>query len=114
MTEERLQYECFTWFWNNCPQYRGLLFHIPNGGARNKIEASKFRAIGVVSGIPDLCFLFKGKCYFFELKTELGRLSDNQKTIIAQFKTQNIDVFLIRNFDEFKKQILEIITWKQQ
>lgn len=32
-----------------------LLYHVPNGGSRNKIEAARLRAQGVKSGVPDLC-----------------------------------------------------------
>ncbi len=30
------------------------LFHIPNGGSRNIIEAAKFKKLGVKAGVPDL------------------------------------------------------------
>jgi hypothetical protein len=33
----------------------GLLFAIPNGGARSLRTASRLKAEGVVPGIPDLC-----------------------------------------------------------
>ena len=31
------------------------LYHIPNGGKRGKIEAARFKAMGVKAGVPDLC-----------------------------------------------------------
>lgn len=31
-----------------------LLFHIPNGGSRNKAEAARLKAQGVKAGVPDL------------------------------------------------------------
>ena len=31
-----------------------LLYHVPNGGSRNKAEASKLRRMGVRAGVPDL------------------------------------------------------------
>jgi hypothetical protein len=31
-----------------------LLFHCPNGGRRNKVEAAILRAMGVKSGVPDV------------------------------------------------------------
>ena len=33
------------------------LIHIPNGGSRNVIEASKFKKMGVKAGVPDLQLL---------------------------------------------------------
>jgi hypothetical protein len=32
-----------------------LLFHIPNGGARDRITGAQLKAAGVKAGIPDLC-----------------------------------------------------------
>jgi len=31
------------------------LFHIPNGGQRNKATAGRLKAAGVKKGVPDLC-----------------------------------------------------------
>ena len=88
MSEDRLQQECYMWFHNKYPVYRGLLFHIPNGGARNSREGAKFRTMGVHRGVADFCFLWSGKAYFVELKTDIGKLSKEQerwaKVIIAQ------------------------------
>ena len=36
-----------------CPDLSYLL-HIPNGGARSIVEASRFKAMGVRKGVPDL------------------------------------------------------------
>ena len=32
-----------------------LLYHIPNGGLRNKATAARMKAEGVKAGVPDLC-----------------------------------------------------------
>tara|TARA_B110000881_G_C18140639_1_gene301336 strand:- start:2 stop:352 length:351 start_codon:yes stop_codon:yes gene_type:complete len=63
---------------------RVCYFAIPNGGKRGKIEASKFRAEGVKSGVPDLFFVWEGMSYFLEVKRPKngiiprGRVSKNQ------------------------------------
>ncbi len=36
------------------PELR-LMFHVPNGGARSKAEAARFKAEGVKPGGPDIC-----------------------------------------------------------
>ena len=41
--EERLQVSCVNWFDYQYPQYRQLLFAVPNGGSRNKIEAANLK-----------------------------------------------------------------------
>lgn len=53
-SEGAVQTEFFKWAWNSYPHLRGLFFHIPNGGARRKIEANKLKALGVVAGVHDI------------------------------------------------------------
>lgn len=35
-----------------------IAYHCPNGGHRSKAQAAKFKAQGVISGVPDLIFLW--------------------------------------------------------
>lgn len=62
------------------------LFHVPNGGSRNKLEAHNLKLQGVKPGVPDL-FLpasrggFHG--LFIEMKSENGRLSEYQKDWVS-------------------------------
>lgn len=59
-----------------------LLMHIPNGGARTKAEAGKFKAMGVKPGVPDL-FLPVARGVYHGLWIELKR-ADGGKTQAAQ------------------------------
>ena len=64
------------------PELR-LLMHIPNGGARRKSEAARFKAEGVKPGVPDLFLpVARGVWHglFIEMKRQKGgRISDAQK-----------------------------------
>lgn len=68
-----------------------LLFHIPNGGSRNVIEATNLKRQGVKRGVPDL-FLPVPKSgthgIFIEMKSEKGRVSDEQHWYIQQLRLQ--------------------------
>lgn len=55
--EHNIQSACVRWFNLQWPQYRGLLFAVPNGGARSKATAGKLNAEGVVPGVADLILL---------------------------------------------------------
>ena len=59
------------------------MFHVPNGGSRNKIEAARLKMQGVKAGVPDICLPVARGCYhglFIELKKrEGGRVSKEQR-----------------------------------
>ena len=50
-------------------------WHTPNGGARNKVVASKLKWAGVKPGVPDVVIVWKGRVICIELKAHDGRLS---------------------------------------
>lgn len=111
-SELSLQSKCYQWFHNKYPEYRGLLFHV-NNKAKNSIEGNKFKAIGVVAGIPDLLFVFGGKLHPIEMKTEQGTVSADQKEIHEKWKLQGITPVVCRSFEQFQEIIISIIEQKQ-
>ena len=57
MSEEQEQVALFKWAKlqeNVYPALR-LLYHIPNGGKRDKVTAARLKAAGVKAGVPDIC-----------------------------------------------------------
>lgn len=74
--EDFLQYKCAEWL-----RSQGILFfHVPNAAKRSLREASRLKAMGMVSGVHDLVILLdNGKIIFVELKTDKGDLSPKQK-----------------------------------
>lgn len=109
ISEDRLQQECYMWFHNSFPELRGLLFHVPNGGSRNAIEGKKFKAIGVVAGVADLLFLYKGQTYFLELKTQTGTQSKVQRNWQEKVQNHYFNYFIIRSKSVFCALINEIV-----
>lgn len=48
------QHSMYLWQWAQyVPVLRDHLYHVPNGGRRNKEEASRFKAMGVRAGVHD-------------------------------------------------------------
>lgn len=83
--------------WSQNPRIRSkypgieLLFHVPNGGSRNKIEAAHLKRQGVKPGVPDLCLpVARGQYHglFIELKTDIGRASAEQKGWIERLNAE--------------------------
>lgn len=70
----------------HCPALK-LLHHIPNGGSRNKREASKLKRMGVLSGVPDLHLPVASAGYnglYIEMKYEDGRLLASQREFLIR------------------------------
>lgn len=100
MTETQLQAKCFQWAHNTFPQIRGLLFAVPNGGTRNKIEAMTLKATGTTAGIPDMILIHPLTA--FEFKSDKGKLSPNQMKIIDMWRSKGIEVHIIKTVEQFK------------
>ncbi len=69
------------WNMNRYPELRWL-FHVPNGGSRNKQEAVKFKQMGVKAGVSDLCLPYPKGSYcglFVEMKFGNNRQQDTQR-----------------------------------
>lgn len=109
ISESRLQADCIKWAWNERKQTRFLIFHVPNGGKRGKIEAAMLQGQGVVAGIPDLIFLWKGRAYGIEMKTKKGTQQPNQKRIEKIWKDNDIPYFVCRTPEQFQYTIDKII-----
>lgn len=88
-----------------------LIFAIPNGGHRHKAVAAKLKAEGVKSGVPDLFLPVAawGKHgLFIEMKSENGKVTDNQKRWIEALILQDYEPIVCYSFDEAR---LEIEAW---
>lgn len=67
------------------------LFHIPNGGSRNILEAAKFKKLGVKDGVPDLQLIVpNGEIHglWIELKSKKGKLQPSQRLMIQRLEEQ--------------------------
>ena len=106
-TEHEIQVACVNYFRLRYP--KGLIYAIPNGGQRNVIVASKLKAEGVLSGVPDLHIPIAKKGYhglYIELKNgKAGKVSENQKTIMEKLQSEGYRCDVCRSFDEFRNVI---------
>jgi hypothetical protein len=75
-------------------------WHTPNGGKRHVAEAVKFKALGVVAGVPDLLILKGGKLYGLELKATKGRLTPSQGLVMLHMESCGAQVAVAHSIDE--------------
>lgn len=106
--------------WANIMQHRvpelALLYHVPNGGSRNVIEAKRLKAQGVKSGVPDLVLpVARGKYHglYIELKTLRGRVSDTQKQWLDALRNQGYAAIVCRGADEAIAMIAKYLAGEE-
>jgi hypothetical protein len=117
-SEDRLQQEVVMWFHNSYPQYRGLLFSVPNGlmildekGQKNWTMIKRFKRTGMWSGVSDLILLFGGQAYLIELKRPDGRNGQSKDQVEWQLlvESQGFKYNVFNDLLEIKDFILNIV-----
>lgn len=92
-----------------------LLFHVPNGGKRSKVEAARFKAMGVQAGVPDLFLPVPRGAYhglFIEMKAPKWRTSDAQNTWIEKLKSNGYAVKVCYGFESAQQTLLSYLDEK--
>ena len=90
-----------------------LMYHIPNGGSRNKIEAARLKAQGVKPGVPDICLpVPRGKYHglYIELKrTKGGRISSDQTVWLERLMQQGYAIAICLGWDDARNIIIKYL-----
>lgn len=102
--ESQIQQSCFKWFRLQFPDLAMLMFAVPNGGSRRRIEAKIMKAEGVTAGVADVLFLYPnsehhGLC--IEFKTNKGRQQPSQKQFQQAVEAQGYKYAIVRSIEEF-------------
>ncbi len=102
--ESDIQRNCVKWFRLQYADIALLLFAVPNGGARNKIEAGIMKGEGVTAGVADMLLLLPNSEHHalcIEFKTLKGRQQDSQKRFQRKVEAYGYRYEIVRSFDEF-------------
>jgi hypothetical protein len=108
-TESKIQQDAIMEIWNKLPETRLCLFHVPNGMFSNAREGAKFKAQGVIAGVPDLVFVWHGKTHYIEVKTAKGNLSPQQKALHQKWAEQGVIVNVCRSSEEIIAIVAELV-----
>lgn len=89
-----------------------LLFAVPNGGSRNKLEAINLKRQGVKPGVSDVILLipkggFASLC--LEFKTKIGKQSDEQKEFQKQAENCGSKYVIVRSVKEAIEEMKEYL-----
>lgn len=90
-----------------------LLYHIPNGGARDARTGARLKAQGVRPGVPDICLpvpMGGFGALYIELKVRSGgRVEEVQREWIRCLRAAGNRAEICRGWDEARETILEYL-----
>jgi hypothetical protein len=81
-----------------------IIFAVPNGGLRSKVEAARLKWTGVLAGVPDLAIVGPGgKAFFLEVKAPKGRASTQQKDVLERLASLGAQSAIVRSIDDVRR-----------
>lgn len=98
-------------------QYRALaklLFAVPNGGGRSKVEAAIMQGEGVTPGVSDLILLvarggYNGLCIEMKTEAKSSKQSENQEAWQKLVEAQGYKYVVCRSLEQFRSVINEYL-----
>lgn len=93
-----------------------MLFHVPNGGSRNKAEAANLKRQGVKSGVPDLCLTVAKNGYhglFIEMKYGKNKTTKEQKEWLKNLSESGYKTAVCYSADEAIREIARYLDIHQ-
>lgn len=110
--ESNLQRACVRWFRYQYPDHATMLFAVPNGGGRSRVEAAIMKAEGVTAGVSDLILLeprhgYGALCIEMKTESKTSRQSPSQKDWQAQTEKAGNKYVVIRTFEQFMETVNE-------
>ncbi|MGN1138296.1 MAG: VRR-NUC domain-containing protein [Ruminococcus sp.] len=113
--EAVMQQQVFKWTDYMLGKYPelALIFHIPNGGSRNKIEAVNLKRQGVKAGVPDICLpVPRGKYHglYIEMKYGNNKPTEKQSWWLKALSKQGYAVKVCYSFDETTKALIQYLN----
>ena len=109
MSESMEQILFVNWMRKTHKEHR--IFHIPNGGQRNKSEAGRLKNEGVSSGVPDL--FIPSLRMFIEMKdVEKGVVSKEQEEWLKYLASVGYSIAVCHGCEEAKDAVKAVISIK--
>lgn len=94
------------------PELR-LLYHIPNGGKRNAVEAAHLKQQGVKAGVPDLCLpVAKGKYHglYIEMKVGDNKPTEKQTWWLKELEKQGYATMVCYGYKQAAEVLVRYLT----
>lgn len=95
------------WWQQEHPELK-LLYHIPNGGSRNTLEAANLKRQGVKAGVPDLCLPVPQNGFhglYIEMKYGKNKTTEGQEWWLETLRQQGYKTAVCYGADAAIKEI---------
>lgn len=112
--EQEALFRWAAWMEPRVPEL-GLLFHVPNGGSRDRREAARLKAQGVKPGVPDLFLPVARNGYhglWIELKAGNGKPTANQLQWIGDLCEQGYQASVCWGWEAASREIKKYLGIK--
>lgn len=93
-----------------------MIYHIPNGGSRNTLEAANLKRQGVKAGVPDLCLpVARNGLHglYIEMKYGRNKTTEKQREWLEFLKGQGYFTAVCYDAEEAEKVIMDYLTGKE-
>jgi hypothetical protein len=115
--ESILQRNCVTWFRLQYRAHAPLLFAVPNGGGRSRVEAAIMKAEGVTPGVADLILLtprggYGSLCIEMKTTAKGSGQSRAQREWQLLAEAHGNRYAVVRSFEEFQAVVNDYMSRK--
>lgn len=113
--ESTLQKTCVAWFRAQYPDHALMLFAVPNGGGRSRIESAIMKGEGVTAGVADLILLearggYGSLCIEMKTRDKASKQRPSQKAWQEVAERAGNRYVVIRSFEAFRATISEYMA----
>lgn len=94
-----------------------LLYHIPNGGSRNRLEAANLKRQGVKAGVPDLCLpVARGGFHgmYIEMKYGKNKASKDQEQWLCELRKQGYVAVVCYGWEQAAEMITKYLELRDE
>lgn len=110
--ESEIQRSCVRWFREEFPGHALMLFAVPNGGGRSRVEGAILKGEGVTAGVSDLILLearggFGALCIEMKTRSKRSGQSDRQREWQAAAEAAGNRYVVARSLEAFKRAVYE-------
>ena len=113
--ESTLQKTCVAWFRAQYPDHALMLFAVPNGGGRSRIEGAIMKGEGVTAGVADLLLLearggYGALCIEMKTRDKSSKQRPSQKVWQEAAERAGNRYVVVKSFEAFRALVSQYMS----